>query len=973
MLVLKRIRSLVNAADGSLSLGALLLVAPLLPSCSGGRTPDASSPSGGSIAAGERALPRLGAAIDSDTQYAGMTERLYLTGKGSDDAIPWDFMINTGQRAGVWSKLPVPSNWELHGFGTLAYGWNPSTEVGSYRRSFELPVAWAGKQIVLVFEGSLTDTTVSVNGTSAGPTHQGGFYRFQYDVTGLVRPGQNQIEVIVAEQSADASINAAEREADYWTFGGIFRPAYLEAYPTQSISRVALDAKADGRIDVDVYLRNATAGATLTARVLDANLASVGEPFTAPVPAAAGRVKLSSRFPGVTPWSAEWPERYRLVLELANEAGVVHAVRENFGFRTVEVRPGDGIYVNGVRSVLKGANRHSFWPDSGRALNASLSLADVQLLKDMNMNAVRSSHYPPDQHFLDITDALGLYVLDELAGWQAPPYDTVIAQRLVEEMVTFHVNHPSIVFWDNGNEGGWNTAVDAEFARWDPQARPVLHPWATFSAVNTDHYENYASTTAILGGDTVFMPTEFLHGLYDGGGGAALDDFWAATLRSRVGAGGFLWAFVDEAVERSPGVHDTAGNSAPDGVVGPRREKEGSYYAIRQIWSPVQIDTSELPANFDGRIPVWNRYDSTDLDRVEFAWRLVRFDFASSAGGHTVLSEGKARTASVAPGATGSLALGLPADRAGAQALLLDATDRTGRNIGKWSWMLEAPSAVRAGIVPASTATSTTTTTTATRTAARASDEGTTLSVSAAGARFGFARASGLLTSVSVGGRSYPLKNGPTLSVGTAELTSFTGAQDGSDYVIRSTYSGNLEQVEWRVRADGWLSLSYRYRLQGGFDFFGVDFDCAEAEVSAAQWLGRGPHRVWKNRLRGPWHDVWQREKNDAVTGQRWEYPEFKGYFADVYWARLATSAGPIEIVMDTPGLFLRLFTPSNGPDPKHAAAPFPARDLSILHGIAPIGDKFTPAAALGPQSMPNTIDGVFSATVYFHFGAAGP
>jgi hypothetical protein len=869
-------------------------------------------------------------------------------------------MVSSGQRAGAWSTLPVPSNWELHGFGTLAYGFNASTEVGTYRRSFELPAGWVGRHVRIVFEGSMTDTSVRINAASAGPIHQGGFYRFGYDVSQLVRPGSNDIEVSVAEQSADASINAAEREADYWNFGGIFRPVYLEADPPQSIERFALDARADGSLSIDVHLRNVTSKSTLTARVFDQNLAAVGAPLMAAVPANASQVTLSGGFPGVSPWSAESPTRYRVALELAGAGGELHAVRENFGFRTVEVRAGDGVYVNGVRTVLRGVNRHSFWPESGRALNAQRSVADVQLMKDMNMNAVRSSHYPQDAHFLDSADALGLYVLDELAGWQSPPYDTAIGQRLIEEMVTFNVNHPSILFWDNGNEGGWNTALDGEFARWDPQGRAVLHPWETFSNVNTDHYENYASTTAILAGNTLFLPTEFLHGLYDGGGGAGLDDYWAATLASRVGAGGFLWAFVDEAVQRSPGLYDTAGNAAPDGIVGPHREKEGSYYTIRQIWSPVQIALPELPQAFDGTLPVQNRYDATDLERVTFSWRLVTFDFQSHAAGHRVLAEGTARTPSIVPGATGTLALELPADRGGAQALLLDAIDASGRLIGKWSWMLETPSSVRARVIPPPAAG-----------AAVATDAGDSLSVAASGATFTFARANGTLASVSVDGRAYPLRNGPTLSAGTAALTSLSGAQDGNDYVVSAAYSGNLERVEWRVRGDGWLSLSYSYNLQGAFGFFGVDFDCAEAEVSSVQWLGRGPSHVWKNRMRGPWHDVWQRAKNDAITGQRWDYPEFKGYFADLYWARLATKAGPIEIIADSPALFLRLFTPTSPANPMLASATFPGHDISLLHGIPAIGDKFTPAATLGPQSTPHTVDGTFSATVYFHFGAS--
>jgi len=910
---------------------------------------------------GEDPSPML-VPLDGDSDYPDQTDRIYLTGKGTDDAVNWDFMISTGQQAGVWSTLPVPSNWELHGFGTLAYGFNPSTEVGTYRRSFELPAEWSGKQIFLVFEGSMTDTTVTINGQSAGPVHQGAFYRFQYDVTSLVRPGSNQIEVIVSEQSADASVNAAEREADYWNFGGIFRPVYLEGYPSASIERFAIDAKADGTLRVEVQLRNLLQGATLTARVLDENLARVGEPLTAVVAGQATQVTLSGSFPGVRPWSAESPSRYRLSVELETTSGVRHALRENFGFRTIEVRPGDGIYVNGARTVMRGVNRHAFWPDSGRALNAQLSLRDAQLLKDMNINAVRSSHYPQDKHFLDRADAIGLYVLDELAGWQSPPYDTAIGQRLLEEMVTFNVNHPSILFWDNGNEGGWNTALDGEFARWDPQHRSVLHPWETFSNIDTNHYESYTSTTTILGGNTIFMPTEFLHALYDGGGGAGLDDYWAATLASRVGAGGFIWAFVDEAVQRAPGQFDTAGNAAPDGILGPHREKEGSYYTIRQIWSPVQIGLTQLPDGFDGTLPLQNRYDSSDLDSVNFAWQLVRFDFQNPAAGHTVESEGTAHTGSIQPGAEGSLALGLPADRGGAQALLLDATDRTGRLIGKWSWMLQTPAALRASIVPAAAVA-----------AATATDNGESLSVTASGTTFTFAKADGTLSGVTASAGTFPLKNGPTLSVGSATLTSFSAAREGNDYVVTAAYSGNLEQVIWRVRGDGWLSLDYRYHLQGAFDYLGVDFDCAEAEVTGAQWLGRGPSRVWKNRLRGPWHDVWQRAKNDAVAGQRWDLPEFKGYFADMYWARLATTIGSIELVMDSPGLFLRLFTPSNGASPQTATAAFPAHDISILHGIAAIGDKFLAAPEHGPQSAPNQVNGTLSARVYFHFVPATP
>jgi hypothetical protein len=273
--------------------------------------------------------------------------------------------------------------------------------------------------------------------------------------------------------------------------------------------------------------------------------------------------------------------------------------------------------------------------------------------------------------------------------------------------------------------------------------------------------------------------------------------------------------------------------------------------------------------------------------------------------------------------------------------------------------MIQTPSELRASIVPG--------TSTA---AAVATDSGTQVIVNAAGVAYAFSKTTGALTSVSAGGRTFPLRNGPTPSVGTATLASFTSAQDGTDTVVTATFTGGLDEVAWRVLGNGWLRLSYRYSLSGTFPYFGIDFDCAESEVTSVDWLGRGPTRVWKNRMRGPWHDLWQRPKNDAITGQRWDYPEFKGYFADVSFARIHTSAGPIDIVMDLAGLFLRLYTPANGPSPQNAAMTFPPRDISFLHGIAPIGDKFLAPADTGPEGAAHSVKGAHAGTIYFRFGA---
>jgi hypothetical protein len=186
-----------------------------------------------------------------------------------------------------------------------------------------------------------------------------------------------------------------------------------------------------------------------------------------------------------------------------------------------------------------------------------------------------------------------------------------------------------------------------------------------------------------------------------------------------------------------------------------------------------------------------------------------------------------------------------------------------------------------------------------------------------------------------------------------------------------ATYTGDLTTVRWRLDANGWLQLEYRYRRTGNHDYFGVGFDYPEANVRGLTWLGDGPHRVYKNRLRGVSTDVWTKQYNNTATGATgFQYPEFKGYHARTYWAALSTTEGTITMVAAEEGLFLRLFTPAVGPDPITATAPYPSKGLSFLDGIAPIGNKFHSAGALGPESQPNVATGDYHRTIYFRFGA---
>jgi len=343
--------------------------------------------------------------------------------------------------------------------------------------------------VFIVFEGVMRDTKVMVNGKQAGDVHQGSFYRFKYDITDLLKVGKNQLEITVDKVSANPSVKMAEN-GDFWIFGGIYRSVYLEITPQTFINRMAVNANADGIFTMDVYAQNLKGNETIEGQVQKLNGAKVGKPFSVKVNTDDDFQQLRASFSNPLKWSDEYPNLYKVAISINHKNGVLHSVEQKFGFRKVELRKNDGIYVNGKKVILKGVNRHSFWPESGRTLSHSIHMMDVKAIKDMNMNSVRTSHYPPDQDFLAICDSLGLYVLDELTGWQAK-YDTVVGRTLVKEVVVRDVNHPSILFWDNGNEGGFNRALDNDYKLYDPQKRVVLHPWEKFNGSNTRHYPDY--------------------------------------------------------------------------------------------------------------------------------------------------------------------------------------------------------------------------------------------------------------------------------------------------------------------------------------------------------------------------------------------------------------------------------------------------------------------------------------------------
>ena len=932
-----------------------------------------------------RALLALGicSALNMQAQ-APHPERIYLSGTGTDYTRTWEFYCSKGQNSGKWKSIEVPSCWELQGFGEYTYGRyytikgaKPSDETGIYRYRFLTPDCGKNDRIKLFFDGVMTDAEVRVNGNPAGQIHQGAFYRFSYDITSLLKAeGENLLEVKVAKQSANKSVNAAERRADWWLYGGIYRPVWLEVVPDVSMEHFILDARADGSLRASVRMAGNAEGHVLAVSIRGLKdgkplrTLQGKEQVSCPLATSGRETEFTCKWSDVKVWNIEAPELYVARLELKDRSGNVIQVREErIGFRTIEFFPQDGIYLNGTRLIVKGINRHSFSVDGGRTTSAAMSRQDALLIKEMNMNAVRS-HYPPDEHFLDMCDSLGLVYIDELSGWHGR-YDTETGARLIREMVERDVNHPSVILWSNGNEGGWNTDNDSLFCKYDKfQRRHVIHPWADFDGLDTHHYPAYLTGVArFTNGYKVFMPTEFMHAMYDQGGGAGLRDFWDRWMTNPMFAGGFIWVFCDEAPKRSDrgGVLDSDGSNAPDGVVGPRREKEGSFYAIRSQWSPVQIKPLLITEHFDGSFFVSNEYIYTNLKDCRMTYEVLSCDIPMQGAVSRILARGEVTLPALSPGETGKARFSLPASFAEGDVLKLEAFDRDGHRICDWSFPIRlANPYFQRHLAQVSTGLSGNT--------VSARNNGKEIVLKSEKVSVTFDAATGMILRVLSGNTEIPLTNGP-VAVGMKMLyqpASSYVRQDSEEAVFCARYKGGADSIVWRLTSQGLLYMDAvllnRASGGGGFDDafmdtevynLGLTFSYPERICKGMKWLGRGPYRVWKNRIPGTNYGIWHKDYNNTVTGESYDnlvYPEFKGYHANMYWATFESDTAPFTVYSRTDGIFYRVFTPE---EPKGSAKrtmpEFPEGDISFLLDIPAIC-SFKPIEQQGPNSQPGNI-----------------
>jgi beta-galactosidase len=575
----------------------------------------------------------------------------------------------------AWGDIPVPGNWELNGHGVPIYvnytypfpkdpphiphDYNP---VGSYRTHFTVPAGWSQREVFLHFGSIRSAMYVWVNGRKVGYSEVDKVPA-EFDVTAYVHPGADNLLAVEMYRWSDGSYL---EDQDFWRLSGIERPVYLYATPRVHIRdffvTAGLDsAYRDGRLAVGVDLKNyqssATAGWTVRVELLDADGASVlrGAPLIGRTSVAAGGdvpLQFDQRVPSPRHWTAETPHLYTLLITLADGRGnPAEVLTSRVGFRTVEIRGGQ-LLVNGVPILIKGVDRHEHDPVTGHVVSRELMRRDVQLMKEFNINAVRTSHYPNDPYWYDLADEYGLYLVDEAdieshgmgynpavtlgnnPVWQAAHLDRT------ERMVERDKNHPSIIIWSLGNEAGNGVNFYATY-RWIKQrdpTRPVQYERAELDW-NTDLYvPMYPSFQELVDyaehhHDRPLIMCEYAHAMGNSVGN--FKDYWDIIKRYDNLQGGFIWDWVDQGIRTrnakgqliwayggdfGPPGTPSDNNFNINGIVQPDRVPHPSAFEVRHVYQSIDVTPVDLAT---GTLEITNAYDFRRTDDVAMRWTVL--------------------------------------------------------------------------------------------------------------------------------------------------------------------------------------------------------------------------------------------------------------------------------------------------------------------------------------------------------------
>lgn len=587
----------------------------------------------------------------------------------------------TDFNTGNWAEIEVPSNWQMKGYGYPIYTNtfyefadprseiqytemkhpNPPhvpsrhNEVGAYKRTFTVPANWEGKQVVLRFDAVSAAMYVWVNGKRVGYS-QGSKTPAEFDVTNFVKTGKNQVAVEVYRWSDGSYLECQ----DYWRLSGITRDVYVYARPKAHIADIEVKAGLqnkyhDGKLNVTANIKNAQSGLVLDVKLFDGDKAI----FLKTLAADQESLELSKTFSRIKKWTAETPNLYQLVLTLKDEEEqVLHSSSIKIGFRTVEIINRQ-LCINGKSIYVKGVNLHEHHDEMGQVINEVTMLKDIRLMKQFNINAVRTSHYPQPERFYELCDEYGLYVCDEAnieshgmgynekslakdSTWLAAHMDRTI--RMVER----DKNHPSIIIWSLGNEGGngYNFYKTYDWIKQRDNSRMVQYERTGAGYKNEDEMlsrntdiacpmyrtpseiEMYAKQNL----NRPLIQCEYAHAMGNSLGN--FQDYWDIIEKYDILQGGFIWDWVDQGLKKTkengesywayggdfgPLGTPTDGPFCLNGIVFPDRSVKPATREMKKVYQNIGFEAIDLEK---GTIRVTNKYGFIDLSDFVFVWEV---------------------------------------------------------------------------------------------------------------------------------------------------------------------------------------------------------------------------------------------------------------------------------------------------------------------------------------------------------------
>lgn len=604
----------------------------------------------------------------------------------------WDFMVlpypekvtDENIRDHSWDAIHVPGNWTMQGFGHPHYtnvvmpfpNLPPDVPVenptGIYWKIFDLPTDWKGRRIILHFGGCEGAMFVYLNGNPVGISKDARTPA-EFDITGLVlTSGQNDLIVVVIQWS-DASFL---EDQDHWWQAGLQRDVilYSTGYPyIEDVFAIADldDHYKNGKLNVNVrigFLPGRRDSCKLSIRLYDSqkNLVLTSEqqfdPNSTenewlPVTKPSNEVQFVKEIPAPLLWSAEIPNLYTLIVTLES-ATASESTRCEVGFRKIEIRDRQ-LLVNGKRVMIKGMNYHDHDDKTGKAISLELLKKDLYLMKQFNVNAIRTCHYPKEPIFYDLCDRLGFYVIDEAniethAYYQDlchdPRYTNAFVDR-VQAMVERDKNHPCVILWSLGNESGYGPNHDAAagYVRHADPTRPLHYEPALGNLWQGSKWQGGKRVTDVVcpmypyienliewsKNDTTDRPLimcEYSHCM--GNSNGSLSDYWAAFEKYPGLQGGFLWEWIDHGIMRTTedgeeywvyggdfGDEPNDANFITDGIVWPDRKPHPALFEFKYLAQPLKVQQEDTSS---GRFRITNKQDFASLDWLSGSWELLR-------------------------------------------------------------------------------------------------------------------------------------------------------------------------------------------------------------------------------------------------------------------------------------------------------------------------------------------------------------